>query len=54
MRPEKHNVGQEEFETDVREVLQGLAADGTITKICTSMPTRCEEVIAKQGGPTRY
>ena len=54
MRPEKQNVLREEFEADVRETLQELAADGTISRICSSMPKRCERVIAQQGGPTKY
>ena len=53
MRPEKQNVLREEFEADVRETLQELAADGTISRICSSMPKRCERVIAQQGGPTK-
>ena len=52
--PAKANVTKGVFVSDIIDVLVGLQADGTIDRLCRSMPRRLAKVIEKEGGPTGY
>ncbi len=50
----KANVSKQVFLSDLEAVLVSLQADGTIDRLCRSMPRRLQKVVEKGGGPTGY